>query len=350
MAAMHSGLAVAAGSLARIVLFSIAVYLFLYLADGPGRGLEASRIVRVLLWTGLLSAALACLDFYFQFPAPARFAPQFVWLPGGVFRRAQGMFYEASTLGVFCAFLLVMIAAMATGGKKFAFSQRWLLPASVLLLSALVLSFSRAAMLSLAVSLGVMLWLERKHLGLARRLVRLGALLLGVLAAGGAALYWLLPEFAAAYLGRLWYSGVYLLESPNLILSRRLDSWSILAGYLKEHPWTLIAGIGYKTLPYTEALGEPVIADNMYLSLLVETGLLGLGALIWLHAAVFTTTWRWLRDSQRAGRWDERRLLGLWLFSFWCGLALQMMSGDILTYWRVLPAFFAPLAAGVRED
>ena len=34
-------------------------------------------------------------------------------------------------------------------------------------------------------------------------------------------------------------------------------------------------GIGYKTLPYTDYLGSPVVADNMYLSLLVETGVAG---------------------------------------------------------------------------
>jgi len=32
-----------------------------------------------------------------------------VYLEEGVFRRAQGLFYEASTLGNFCAFFLVMI-------------------------------------------------------------------------------------------------------------------------------------------------------------------------------------------------------------------------------------------------
>ena len=45
------------------------------------------------------SALFACVDFYFQFPAPAGYGPQFVWLDSGVYRRAQGFFYEASTLG-----------------------------------------------------------------------------------------------------------------------------------------------------------------------------------------------------------------------------------------------------------
>ena len=38
---------------------------------------------------------------------PAGYGPQFVWLDSGVYRRAQGFFYEASTLGNFCAFFLV---------------------------------------------------------------------------------------------------------------------------------------------------------------------------------------------------------------------------------------------------
>src|SRR6266404_4121848 len=61
-----------------------------------------------LYYVAVGSALFACVDFYFQFPAPAGYGPQFVWLDSGVFRRAQGFFYEASTLGNFCAFFLVM--------------------------------------------------------------------------------------------------------------------------------------------------------------------------------------------------------------------------------------------------
>ena len=63
-----------------------------------------------LFWTASLSALFACVDFYYQFPAPAGYEQQFIWLETGVFRRAQGVFYEASTLGNLCAFFLVMIA------------------------------------------------------------------------------------------------------------------------------------------------------------------------------------------------------------------------------------------------
>ena len=351
MAAMHSGPRLALESAARIGLFSISVYLFLYLASGPGREFTAGAMVRLLFAGGSCAAAFACLDFYYQFPALARFAEQMVWLPGGVFRRAQGLFYEASTLGVFCGFLLVMIAAIAVLRLGPALRLRFglMLAAAAVLFTALVLSFSRAAMVSLGISLCAMAWLERKHARAARRALRAAGLLVAAIAVGGVLLYLLLPEFLAAYVHRLWYSGVYLLEAPNLILSRRLENWTFLLDYLREHPWQAVLGIGYKTLPYTEHLGRPVIADNMYLSLLIETGLLGLGALFALHAAVLVSTYRWVRASQRAGEAGAQRLLGLWMFSFWCGFAVQMWSGDVLTYWRILPAIFAPLAVASRE-
>ena len=59
--------------------------------------------------------------------------------------------------------------------------------------------------------------------------------------------------------------------------------------------WQTLVGIGYKTLPYTDYLGAPVVADNMYLSLLVETGIAGLAALLWLNVAI-------LRAAARASR------------------------------------------------
>src|SRR4030095_9959530 len=68
------------------------------------------RGVRLLYAAAVAAALFACVDFYFQFPAPAGYGPQFVWLDSGVYRRAQGLFCEASTLGNFCAFFLVMIA------------------------------------------------------------------------------------------------------------------------------------------------------------------------------------------------------------------------------------------------
>src|SRR6185369_3796745 len=98
-------------------------------------------------------------------------------------------------------------------------------------------------------------------------------------------------------------------------------------------------GIGYKTLPYTDYLGAPVVADNMYLSLLVETGIAGLAALIWLNVAILRAAARAARD----GDW-RRSFCGAWMLCFWAGQTVQMFSGDLLTYWRVLPVYFWVLA------
>jgi len=117
-AALYSGVPVAAGSGARVILFGVAVYIFFYGSYGPGREANALRSARLLYWAAVAAALFACVDFYYQFPAPAGYGPQYVWLDSGVYRRAQGLFYEASTLGNFCAFFLVMIAVAFTRPRE----------------------------------------------------------------------------------------------------------------------------------------------------------------------------------------------------------------------------------------
>ena len=85
---------------------------------------------------------------------------------------------------------------------------------------------------------------------------------------------------------RLSFSAEYLFTRTEGVLSGRVASWHTLAAWIAAHPWQTIFGIGYKTLPYTNFLGSPVVADNMYLSLLVETGVAGLAALVWLNVAI----------------------------------------------------------------
>jgi len=114
-------------------------------------------------------------------------------------------------------------------------------------------------------------------------------------------------------------------------------SWRTLVDWVAANPWQALTGIGYKTLPYTDYLGAPVVADNMYLSLLVETGLAGLAALVWLNVAV-------LRAALRV----KESLFSTWILCFWAGQVAQMASGDLLTYWRVLPVYFFVLALALR--
>lgn len=341
MAALHSGSAAAAASFARVALVGISIYVFFYTAYGPATDLIGGRSVRRLYLFAALSALFACVDFYFQFPAPAGFEPQFVWLDSGVFRRAQGLFYEASTLGNFCAFFLAMIAvAFSRPRADSPVSRKLLAAGGAVFFGALVLSFSRGSVINVLVAGAVLAWINRRRVPL-RRVVAI----CGTCAAAGALLWWLLlPQMAAMYWLRLTATGQYFFSATEQVLSGRVASWRTLAAWISANPWQLLFGIGYKTLPYTTYLGQPVVADNMYLSLLIETGIAGLACLAWLNASI-------LRASARAARAaDPRRsFFGAWMLCFWSGETVQMLSGDLLTYWRVLPVYFFVLALAVRE-
>ena len=101
----------------------------------------------------------------------------------------------------------------------------------------------------------------------------------------------------------------------------------------------MLLGIGYKTLPYSDFIGAKAIGDNTYITLLVETGIAGLAAVVALNIAILVTAWRASRSDN-----PVRSFCGTWMFCFWAGQAVQMFSADLLTYWRVLPVYFFVLA------
>jgi O-antigen ligase len=320
-------------------LFFIGVYVYFTSAGGPDSMPEstARRMTRALFWIAVVAAAFGCIDFVYQLPAPAGYEPQFLWLKSGVYRRAQGLFYEASTLGNFSAFFLVAAAvALAEPRPRRIFSQVALYSGLVVFSAALLLSFSRASMICAALAVAMLAILERRRWQKSRTLLALAILIPA--AAGMFALA--LPEVAGAYWARVGLTLDRLLIAPDSVLSGRLESWGTIAGFIAEHPWQTLLGIGYKTLPYTEYLGRRVIADNMYLSLFVETGGLGLVALVGLNGAILVTCWRAMRRGSFYGKW---------LFCFWTGEMVQMLTGDILTYWRVLPVYFWVLARAAKD-
>lgn len=339
-AALYSGADLALESLARVLLFGIAVYLFFYAAyQAPAGGAPP---VRLLYWTAAASALIACIDFYYQLPAPAGFGPQFIWLETGVYRRAQGMFYDASTLGNFCAFFLVMIAVALTRPRKQApLSRPALLTGGVLFSAALIFSYSRASILNVAAALVALGWLHRARVRW-RRVLPLMAVSVSAAAAAG---HYFLPDFFESFWLRLSGSALYFFDYTEGVFSGRFESWRVLLGFLVDHPWHAIFGIGYKTLPYSGYIGQTVIADNMYLSMLVETGVIGLAALLALNLSI-------LRAARRAARYPSpgAAFFGTWIFCFWVGESFQMLSSDLLTYWRVLPVYFLVLAWAVRES
>lgn len=346
-AAFYSGMDIAIGSLARVVLFGLGVYVFAFVRVSETReSSDVFRFIKFLFVLASAAAAFACIDFYFQLPALAGFGAQFVWLPEGVMRRAQGLFYEASTLGNFCAFFLCMILICLTRQRsEIPISRPALAISGLIFGTALIFSYSRGSILNLAAASGALLWLRRRS-HRTRKIWRrksTAALVLGSIAAL-AALQTLVPSFFASYWARLVLSLQYASSSPDSILSGRLTSWAFLGDFLAREPWTAIFGIGYKTLPYSTYTGATVIADNTYLQLLVETGIFGLAAFLFLNAAILRTGFAASRSLR-----PQARLCGEWIFCFWIGQMVQMLSGDLITYWRVLPAYFWVLAIAARE-
>ncbi len=336
VAALYSGPEIAVATAARVLLFGISVYVFLYTAHGPASGAGG---LKPLFWMAAASAAFACLDFYYQLPAPAGFGSQFVWLPSGVYRRAQGVFYDAMALGNLCAFFLtVTAAAWLRPVEERPLPRRALAAGGLLFAAALVLSFSRAALVNAVAALAVVLFLSRRRFRF-RRLAALG----GVAALSTVAVAAALPTFAGLYWGRLVGTAQFFVSAPEAVLSGRVDSWKLLAGFLAGHPAAVLVGVGYKTLPYTSAAGAPLIVDNMYLSALGETGIVGLLALLLFNFAVLRAALRASRDPD-----PRRSFFGCCLFAFWIGEMLQMFSGDVLTYWRVVPVYMWALGRAVR--
>lgn len=344
LAAIGSDISVAAIGLARLGLLGISAYTFCYFAYcPPGNGAARLRWwVQLLFGLAVVAAAFACLDFYFQWPPPAGFGEQYVWLTGGRSRRAQGFFYEASTLGNFCTFFLVLVGVVwVRRDSGPAVLGRWTMAAgAIVLATALLFSFSRSSLLALLVSVCTLLFLERRDMRISRWLVAGCAAVAGALAFA----FVLAPKFAEAYFLRLWFTATDLFARPEIWLSGRWSNWSLLLSFLAEHPEKLLLGIGYGTLAHTDVFGRPVIGDNMYLSMLVETGILGVAAMGIFLVALLTTAYRISRNKDTIAS-----LVGTWLFCFWVGQLAQMLSVDVLTFWRVLPLYLGLLGMAAHR-
>src|SRR6202051_3691255 len=128
----------------------------------------------------------------------------------------------------------------------------------------------------------------------------------------GVALWAAFPVFARAAWLRVSAAFEYFSESPNAVLSGRIDAWQTLAGYLVANPWRAMLGVGYKTLPYSDFIGTKAVGDNTYLPLLAETGIAGLLAVVALNIAILTCAYRAARSPDSVSSFT-----GAWMFCFW---------------------------------
>jgi O-antigen ligase len=190
------------------------------------------------------------------------------------------------------------------------------------------------------VALVALVWLRRDRIRWRRLVAGIAAFGIGA----GVALWAAFPVFARAAWLRVSAAFEYFSESPNAVLSGRIDAWQTLVNYLIANPWRAILGVGYKTLPYSNFIGTKAVGDNTYLTLLAETGIVGLLAVVAVNLAILASAYRAARSSDFV-----RSFTGAWMFCFWAGQCVQMLSADLLTYWRILPVYFFVLALAARN-
>jgi hypothetical protein len=332
-----SGSAAGTSSLSRWLLLSHAAAVY-YLIRGCGQ-LHASRLERrmftLLVWGAVVSAAYGIVDFVWPIPLQHPSADQFIWLEGSILRRAQGVFYESSNFANFCGFFLI-----AASVAFLAHRERYLgIPRSVLMIFisvlglAILVAFSRSTWASVLGALLTSLVLSR-FVKLPRGI--------GVLIALAIPLYllWMFSQelweyLVSARVGRLFQ----ILADPNSATSGRFDTWLRVISIMRDEPQYLFFGIGYKTLPVTRLFHGEIITDNGYLSLLLETGIVGLAGFLLMSASI-------LRVFHRIARsiYDAPAFWGTVLFSIWCGELVQLLAADAYTYWRNI-SLFAAMAA-----
>jgi O-antigen ligase len=332
-----SGQAIGNQSLLRWLLLAQTALIFA-LVRGAARwgGDRVERgIMAVLLVAAVASAGYGVVDFFWPIPLPHPAADQFIWLETAMVRRAQGVFYEASSFGNLCGLFLVIASAAFLAGQERAvrIARPWLLLCITILSFAVFVCFSRSTWGNVIVSLAV--FVARSGMVKRRRAWGFFVAFLTPMVL----LWFYFPELWNYFTGnRIGYFG-QILGDPNLVTSGRLETWATVFSILRDHPKYLLFGIGYKTLPFTRLFHQEIITDNGFLNLLLETGILGLGSFLAFSATVFKSFWRLSRKSV-----GTELFWSAVLFSLWCGEWVQMMATDAYTYWRSMVVLIALMA------
>jgi hypothetical protein len=299
------------------------------------------RVTYFILVFGGIAAAYGIYDFYQPVPIPHPFADQYIYLWGKMIRRAQGLLYESSNFGNFCAFLLALATCfLISHWKRLSFFKIILLSLLAGVFSiALFLAYSRASWANLLISFFVFSCLQKKK--------PIALIFFALLLAGGFLfmVYLISPDiFMNFFNWRLW-SLLDFWHDPNFASSGRWENWKFLAGFFGDNPELLIFGIGYKSLSTTPLFGRGVIADNGYLSMLYETGVQGLMAFLFFNIVLLRTLFKIIRQNIAPSDFYAQ-----FMFAFWIGEMVQMLTGDIFTYWRNLILFFTVIAMAITPN
>lgn len=179
----------------------------------------------------------------------------------GEFVRVTGTFLHPNPFALYLTMVLPVIAALLVTQKR---ARRWLWPLAIACLAALVMTFTRTAWIGLFMAILIAGWLR----------YRAKAFLVPVMVV---ALLLLVPGVAERF-SDLSGEGETAVEQENS-LEWRLSYWGEALKGLKRSP---IWGEGLDAISATTSEGKQ--AHNDYVRILVETGIVGFGLLVWAYA------------------------------------------------------------------
>ncbi len=278
---------------------------------------EARRLVAALLLAGILEGALGIYQFLRQVGPPG-----FILL--GRYMRAYGTFQQPNPFGGYLGLLLPLAYGwvLASAGETWAAWRRrtwglvayWLLAvvATSIMGAALVMSWSRGALVGLAAGVALVL------LALGRRAWGIVAVLVVVVLLLGPGLLARLPEALVARLGEAsGYLGADVqaieITDENFAVVERMAHWLAAWRMFAQRPWLGVGTGQYAVVYPTVALPrwqDPLgHAHNYYLNVLAEGGLVGLAGYLAVLGAALALVWRGLSRLQG---WRRGVALGAW--------------------------------------
>ncbi len=295
-----------AGSLKEILKW--AEFLLVYVLAASI--LSSRRQMVAVLWVLLGAGTLAAMFGWVQFLL--RLGPE-GYIVGGRFLRAYGTFGQpnpyAGYLGMILALVFgILVTWLAAGNRP----RRWqwlMVGAAGAMLAAVVMSLSRGAWVGLAISFALMLAISHRR-GV---VLLLGVALLATSVEMAGALD-LLPSQVSERLASM--AGSFSIfdardvepTPENWAVVERMANWQAAWNMFMDYP-LLGVGVGnfarlYSdyALPYWKFY-PAIHAHNYYLTLLAETGIVGLAAYLALMGGAFARAlWAWLGgDARRKG-------------------------------------------------
>lgn len=285
---------------------------------------------KVFIISSFLTVVLGITFFLIQLEPEV---PQKVWIGSNIYYRASGIFQEANHFGAFLAFSTAINLYLILIIKRFSFFYKILVFVNLpLTIITLVLTFSKGSWLSLVVAL-LLIYGFNRRIKIKTKISWL--IILSVIVVLMKNLFPNIFEYVVSE--KIFNTLSLATQDLNTASSGRISNWQKILSYYLDSP---VVGIGYKNT--INFIGVP--PDNNYISVMVETGVIGLLAFLALNFTFYYIAFKTYRYSNKLD--GEINQLSMFVIFVLVSLNLQMFTVDLFTYWRLLSCFVIILIIG----